>query len=386
MRLPLAAALCAALVVAVAPSARAAVPTGNLLADPGGESGTGATDSATVSPPPGWTVSPNFTLVAYGTPEFLTTQDAQALGGGRNFFAGGPDGDVNTATQTVDVSAAAADLAGGGVFATLSAQLGGYATQADSATVTAQFESAPGQVLSTAQIGPVTAADRKDATTLLARSASVAVPAATRLIAVTITATRQEGQYNDGYADNVSLTLSTGTPPAYGKAVGVALASGTVLVQKPGGGAFAALKGSEGIPLGSVVDARKGKVTLTSVPKPGAAPQTATFYDGIFKVTQSGGITQLTLVEKLSCGKAGKASAAAGKKVKTRKLWGDGSGAFSTRGSYSAATVRGTRWLVQDSCTSTLTRVAKGVVAVRDLVRKRTVLVRAPHSYTARRR
>jgi|GEM_PF-3396761 len=373
----------AALAVA-APPARAALPAGNLLADPGGEAGTGANDSSSVVPPPGWTASPSFTLVAYGAPDFLTTQDAQTLGGGRSFFAGGPDGDVNTATQTVDVGAAAADLAARPVFATLSAQLGGYAGQSDAAFVTAQFESAPGQPLGSVQIGPVSEADRKGVTTLLARSASVAVPAATRLIVVTITATRSDGQYNDGYADNVSLTLSGGAPPAYGRTVGVAVASGSVLVQQPGG-RFAPLSGSQGVPVGSIVDARKGKVTLTSVPKPGAAPQSATFSAGVFKVTQSAGITQLALVEKLSCGK-GKASAAAGRKVKTRKLWGDGSGAFRTRGSYSSATVRGTRWLVQDSCTSTLTKVARGVVAVRDLVKRRTVLVRAPHSYVARRR
>ena len=52
---------------------------------------------------------------------------------------------------------------------------------------------------------------------------------------------------------------------------------------------------------------------------------------------------------------------AAAKKPKTRKLWGDGKGTFRTTGKYSAATVRGTKWLVQDSCAGTLTRVTQGV-------------------------
>ena len=66
--------------------------------------------------------------------------------------------------------------------------------------------------------------------------------------------------------------------------------------------------------------------------------------------------TDLTLSQPLApCGK--KKAGAAAKKPKTRKLWGDGSGSFRTRGQYSAATVRGTRWLVQDSCAGTLTKV-----------------------------
>jgi hypothetical protein len=81
-----------------------------------------------------------------------------------------------------------------------------------------------------------------------------------------------------------------------------------------------------------------------------------------------------------SCG----ARASAGKKVKSRKLWGDGKGAFRTRGEYSAATVRGTRWLVQDTCAGTLTKVAVGVVAVRDNVKRTTVILRARNSYLAR--
>ena len=100
------------------------------------------------------------------------------------------------------------------------------------------------------------------------------------------------------------------------------------------------------------------------------------FYDGLFKLTQSKGVkTILTLTEQLApCPKKKKTSAsAAAKKPKTRKLWGSGSGASRPRGQYSAATVRGTQWLVQDSCAGTLTRVTKGIVSVRDNVKKKTV-------------
>ena len=48
--------------------------------------------------------------------------------------------------------------------------------------------------------------------------------------------------------------------------------------------------------------------------------------------------------------------------------------------------MRGTKWLVEDRCTSTLTRVVRGKVAVRDFVKRKTVLVKAGKKYVARRR
>ena len=68
------------------------------------------------------------------------------------------------------------------------------------------------------------------------------------------------------------------------------------------------------------------------------------------------------------------------------KLWGSGKGKFRTDGKYSSATVRGTIWLVQDRCEGTLTKVRRGTVAVRDFKRKKTVTVKAGHTYLARRR
>jgi hypothetical protein len=41
---------------------------------------------------------------------------------------------------------------------------------------------------------------------------------------------------------------------------------------------------------------------------------------------------------------------------------------------------------VQDTCTTTLTRVAQGSVSVRDNVKRKTVVVRAGKRYTARAR
>jgi hypothetical protein len=133
------------------------------------------------------------------------------------------------------------------------------------------------------------------------------------------------------------------------------------------------------------VDAKDGEVEIVAVPRAGAAPERAKFKDGIFRLSQARGITSLTLTEQLApCPSRG--ARAAQRKPKKRKLWGDGRGSFRTVGRYSAATVRGTRWLVQDTCAGTLTQVRQGVVRVRDNVRKRNITVRAGGRYLARPR
>jgi hypothetical protein len=162
--------------------------------------------------------------------------------------------------------------------------------------------------------------------------------------------------------------------------------SGTVKVKLKGTNRFIDLASAKGIPLGSTIDVKAGRIQLSSVPKRGGTAQTATFFGGVFKITQPGGITDLKLNEALApCAKRA-AAAARKKKPKSRRLWGQGSGAFRTTGRYSAATVRGTKWLVQDSCSGTLTRVTQGVVKVRDTVRRKTVVVRAGHRYLAKPR
>ncbi len=184
---------------------------------------------------------------------------------------------------------------------------------------------------------------------------------------------------------------ATPTPPptpVFHQQVVVRPVSGTVLVRRKGSKTFVPLDTKAGVPLGSQVDVTHGRIALTSVPKRGGKPETAQFYAGIFTVTQSGPVTVLTLSgPKPTCTARGTASAAAKKKkVKSRQLWGDGHGSFRTSGQYSAATVRGTQWLVQDTCAGTLTRVAHGLVAVTDRVRHKTVLVRGGKSYLARPR
>jgi hypothetical protein len=69
-----------------------------------------------------------------------------------------------------------------------------------------------------------------------------------------------------------------------------------------------------------------------------------------------------------------------------RQLWGNGTGRFRTRGRFASATVRGTNWLTADRCDGTLTKVRAGRVEVRDLVKRKTILVPAGKSYLAKKR
>jgi CSLREA domain-containing protein len=162
--------------------------------------------------------------------------------------------------------------------------------------------------------------------------------------------------------------------------------SGKVKIKLPGSDKFVELEEGQQIPLGTIVDTRKGRVTIVAASGDG---QTADFYAGIFKLSQTKGskpITVLTLVEKLTGCKSKKKANAAAKKKRKRRLWGDGRGRFRTKGKNSAATVLGTKWLVEDRCASTLTRVVRGKVRVRDFVKKKTVTVKAGKKYVARAR
>ena len=149
--------------------------------------------------------------------------------------------------------------------------------------------------------------------------------------------------------------------------------SGTVKVKLPGSDKFVELTEGQQIPLGTTIDTRKGRVTMW--PRRRSGGQTADFYAGIFKLTQTKGSQAdhgLTLVEKLTLQDEKSEANTAAKKKKKRRLWGDGKGRFRTKGKHSAATVVGTKWLVEDRCTSTLTRVERGKVACATSSRRRT--------------
>jgi hypothetical protein len=171
-------------------------------------------------------------------------------------------------------------------------------------------------------------------------------------------------------------------PPTPGENANVKVARGTVLVKRPGTEEFVELDGSAQVPLGSQLDTTAGAADVTV--SRGAALDKSQFYDGVFTVLQkdANAIGELRLEggDYLGCLQSFQALA---KKKPVRKLWGSGKGRFRTRGRYSAATVRGTKWLTEDFCDGTRITVQEGTVLVRDISRQRDVIVPAGHSYFA---
>jgi streptogramin lyase len=184
------------------------------------------------------------------------------------------------------------------------------------------------------------------------------------------------------------LRLSAVPPPKLGKTVVVSVIKGQVFVKAPGSSKFVKLTAASSVPVGAVVDTTKGTVQLVSASSRAGATQAGQFYAGVFKIVQRAAakpVTDLVLSggSFARCPKAGSAGLSGPATV--RKLWGTATGKFRTTGRYSSATVRGTSWLTTDRCDGTLTKVKAGSVTVRDFVRKRQVVVKAPRSYLARR-
>ena len=114
---------------------------------------------------------------------------------------------IEIATQTVDVSKYAGTIDLGVVDSYLVGWLGGSSSQADNAMLEVDWYSATGDPLGATSVGPVTAADRNNKTSLLKRTVTAPVPVGTRSGLVQLTFTRVDGSYNDGYADSLVLKL-----------------------------------------------------------------------------------------------------------------------------------------------------------------------------------
>jgi hypothetical protein len=181
--------------------------------------------------------------------------------------------------------------------------------------------------------------------------------------------------------------------PALGQSVVTsAVAGGPIRVRPRGSAAYHVLTIAESIPVGSVVDARRGTVELRTARKTAGAVQAGRFGGGRFLVRQrrGSGMTSLHLRGGSFAGCRtghGLARAAAERPRRVRRIWGsDHHGRFRTYGRDSVATVRGTRWSVTDRCDGTLTRVSAGGVDVRRFRDGRVVRVRAGHRHLARHR
>jgi uncharacterized repeat protein (TIGR02543 family) len=174
-------------------------------------------------------------------------------------------------------------------------------------------------------------------------------------------------------------------PPTPGQNVNATPIAGNVLVKPAGTAQFVPLSQPSRVPVGSQFDATKGRVELTAA-RAGGIIDTSQFYDGTFQVSQPTptALAELRLVlGDFSVCSLPSFTAADKNKRRVRRVWGSGKGKFRTRGRYSSATVRGTVWKTEDRCDGTLTQVQEGSVTVRDVGRKKDIVVRAGKSYLA---
>jgi len=211
----------------------------------------------------------------------------------------------------------------------------------------------------------------------------------------------------DGIRDCVDDNNGAARPRPF-KTVNATVVSGDVFVKLPAGAAstsqakppkgFVRLEGAETIPVGSTLDTKRGRVKVRSAADTKRKTQTGQFFRGRFVIRQARIkrrskklITDMRLTGssfRQTC-RANRASISAKRKrskKRVRRLFGNAKGSFRTSGRNAAATVRGTRWSVQDRCDGTKVTVQRGRVEVRDKVKRKTIIVRTGHTYLARLR
>ena len=174
--------------------------------------------------------------------------------------------------------------------------------------------------------------------------------------------------------------------PTTTKFVDATVISGTVLIQVPPSKTFAQLRRGDVIPIGSVVDATKGRVRIT-IALPNGTLQSTDFFQGIFTVTQAKtGLATMVLGggSFKSCPRGARSGSVAAKPKVIRQLWGEGAGQFRTKGRFATAAIRGTTWDTVDRCDGTLIKVTKGRILVTDLKTKKKITLKAGKSYLAK--
>jgi hypothetical protein len=130
--------------------------------------------------------------------------------------------------------------------------------------------------------------------------------------------------------DTETLEGLAEVPAAVGETFGAATAGGSVLVKRPGDKRYERLIDPASLPVGSLVDARRGTVAVLAARDTTGATQTASFFGAVFKLRQrrqAAPVTELVLRggDFTRCSSRGRARAAGARTV--RKLWGAARGA-----------------------------------------------------------
>ena len=115
--------------------------------------------------------------------------------------------------QTISLASFASKIDAGKVTFASSGWFGGKSTENDNVGMELTFRAANITTTEDVVFGFVTASDRGNVTKLLKRSvpasSSKVVPPGTRSVSVQLIFSGVTGSYDDGYADNLSLKLTT---------------------------------------------------------------------------------------------------------------------------------------------------------------------------------
>jgi len=183
----------------------------NWIVNGDAESGAGSTDGSAV-PVPGWSPLnglPLITAVQYASApgNFPAVSDPGPPSRGVNFFAGGNTGTAY-GSQILDISAFAAQVDAGEIAYSLSGYLGGWTDQDDYASLGLAFLDSTTAIISGNSIIGPKAIGRNGQTELLYESTTGVIPTGTRSLQFILQSYRQQGTYDDGYADNLSFVAN----------------------------------------------------------------------------------------------------------------------------------------------------------------------------------
>ena len=177
----------------------------------------------------GWTTVGPFTAERYGAPDMPTTTSAGPSNRGTHFFGGGkatilPNGQPlftqTSAFQDVNVASLATDINAGRIRYESSAFLGGYGNERDSMSLRVTFLLSDGTTVPGETLLGHDPAGRKGQTSLILNSVQSSVPVGTTAIRVEMIAKLTFGRYIDGYADDVSLKLTSTAGTKHGFVAG----------------------------------------------------------------------------------------------------------------------------------------------------------------------
>jgi hypothetical protein len=213
-------------------------------------------------------------------------------------------------------------------------------------------------------------------------------------------------------------------PPQPQKTGNATPLSGTIRVKLPGSDRYVLISEITSLPVGTIIDARRGTVELTVSDGMGGT-YTGVFSGGIFRFSQVYGfvprptprgaqssavaarkrtrrkkvlITDLALrggrfkscrrpKRKAAPGRTASIAGVTGESARRRAiryLKAKAHGRFRVKGRHASGIERGTVWKTTDTCNATVIRVNRGAVLVTDKRRHRTVLVKAHRTYVAK--